>query len=107
MPHFRKKPVVIDAFQWTGDFDALEAWLDSMGYQADGEDGQPQPNFYEDHNAQGKSFLVIPGLEDGPDSQFIHAADEGDWIIRGVKGEFYPCKPDAFAASYESAEVLI
>ena len=31
-------------------------------------------------------------------------ADPGDWIIRGVKGEFYPCKPDIFAATYEPAE---
>lgn len=30
-------------------------------------------------------------------------ADYGDWIIRGVKGEFYPCKPDIFAATYEAA----
>lgn len=31
-------------------------------------------------------------------------ADVGDWIIRGVKGEFYPCKPDIFEATYEPAE---
>ena len=32
-----------------------------------------------------------------------HTALPGDWIIRGVKGEFYPCKPDIFAATYEPA----
>jgi hypothetical protein len=31
-------------------------------------------------------------------------ADEGDWIIKGIKGELYPCKPDIFAATYEVAE---
>ena len=42
------------------------------------------------------SFLV--GTLEGP-----HTASVGDWIIRGVKGEFYPCKPDIFAATYEAA----
>lgn len=35
----------------------------------------------------------------------IHTASAGDWIIKGIKGEFYPCKPDIFAATYEPAEV--
>jgi hypothetical protein len=42
--------------------------------------------------------LVIPTLEGE------HLASPGDWIIRGVAGEFYPCKPDIFAATYEAAE---
>ena len=33
-----------------------------------------------------------------------HLASQGDWIIRGVKGELYPCKPEIFAATYEPAE---
>ena len=33
-----------------------------------------------------------------------HRADIGDWIIRGVKGEFYPCKPEIFALTYEAVE---
>jgi hypothetical protein len=41
--------------------------------------------------------LVIPTLEGSM------CADIGDWIIRGVKGEFYPCKPDIFAATYDPA----
>lgn len=40
-------------------------------------------------------FLLIETLEG------THRANPGDWIIRGVKGEFYPCKPDIFAATYE------
>ena len=39
--------------------------------------------------------LIISTLEG------LHWADPGDWIIRGVQGEFYPCKPDIFAATYE------
>src|SRR5690606_15607270 len=42
--------------------------------------------------------LIISTLEG------LHWADLGDWIIRGVQGEFYPCKPDIFAAIYEPAE---
>ena len=41
--------------------------------------------------------LIISTLEG------LHWADPGDWIIRGVQGEFYPCKPDIFAATYEPA----
>ena len=42
-----------------------------------------------------KPGLVIPTLEGD------HLAEPGDWIIKGVKGEFYPCKPDIFAATYD------
>jgi hypothetical protein len=45
--------------------------------------------------------MVIPTLEGD------HIASHGDWIIKGVKGEFYPCKPDIFAELYEPAEVFV
>ena len=97
---FRKKPVVIDAFQWTGDFDALDMWLNDLGYSEDGDDGKPNgpDGIYEDHNPAGEPLLVIPTLEGDM------TALKNDWIIRGVKGEFYPCKPDIFEATYESVE---
>ncbi|XAI95119.1 hypothetical protein [Microcystis phage Mwe-JY13] len=44
----------------------------------------------------------IVTLEDGSDGRAVHVAQAGDWIIKGVKGEFYPCKPDIFAATYEA-----
>lgn len=79
MPKFRKKPVVIDAVQYTGvNFDELEKFV---GGDAEFRNGE----------------LVIATLE-GP----LHASPN-DWIIRGVKGEFYPCKPDIFEATYEPA----
>ena len=50
-------------------------------------------------------------LRDDTDGKFkittlegVHTANIGDWIIRGVKGEFYPCKPDIFTATYEPVE---
>lgn len=89
---YRKKPVVIEAFQWLGDFDALEAWFSALGYE---EDEGPQMQ------QEGRD-LYIHELEDGPLSQVKHYASHGDWIIRGVQGEFYACKPDIFEATYEA-----
>jgi hypothetical protein len=78
---FRKKPVVIEAVQWAGDN------LSEI------------QKFY-----KPESFLVgdqiwINTLEG------TMKADVGDWIIKGIKGEFYPCKPYIFALTYEPAEV--
>lgn len=76
---FRKKPVVIEAIQWTG--------------QNEGE----LANFMRQPAVSQGKGLLIDTLEGEM------RADPGDWIIRGVKGEFYPCKPDIFAATYEPA----
>lgn len=80
MPKFRKKPVVIEAVQWRGDNLSEIAALGGVT-----EFGQ---EFLDD-------ALMIKTLEGEM------RADEGDWIIRGVKGELYPCKPDIFGATYE------
>jgi hypothetical protein len=77
---YRKKPVVIEAIQFTGlNFNEIEAFVG-------GDYGK---------NAKGES--VIATLE-GP-----LRISTNDWIIKGVKGEFYPCKPDIFKATYEPA----
>lgn len=78
---FRKKPVVIEAWR-VGSFDPAPEWLTAS------------PNVYGPHN----SYLEIKTLEG------TMRADHGDWVIRGVKGEIYPCKPDIFAATYEPVE---
>lgn len=93
MPKFRKKPVEIEAFQWTGENTRdLLLWVDpKLGPAEMPKDWwlkQPSP---------GKFFLVIPTLEGD------HEAGVGDWIIRGVAGEYYPCRPAIFAATYEPA----
>jgi hypothetical protein len=116
MPQFRKKPVVIEAINWNGhtlgltnkpvDLDPskvtdpnvkldLPSWmpkcLDPLPTEAltraSVEPGQIRR--YED-------FLHIGTLEG------VMAAAPGDWIIRGVKGEIYPCKPDIFEATYDA-----
>jgi len=84
-PLFRKKPVVIEAIRLPAaeDFDVNEfqRWADRVGFRhwASGRDGT----------------LEIETLEG------TMTAQPGDWIIRWVKGEFYPCKPDIFATTYE------
>jgi len=76
---FRKRPVVIEAVQWTGsNCSEVDAFL------GDGDECEP-----------GRP-LVIETLEGDMTAQVE------DWIIRGVKGELYPCKPDIFAATYEA-----
>ncbi len=86
---YRKLPVTIEAFQWTGDADQTEdpQWFTSaLGMQVEIlNKGTPQLQ------------LQISTLE-GP-----MTAIHGDWIIKGVKGELYPCKPDIFEMTYEPA----
>jgi hypothetical protein len=85
---YRKKPVEVEAMQFTEDAAArLVDWSGATPFPA-GIDW-----------ATGESvegYLVIQTLE-GP-----IRASLGDWIIRGIKGEFYPCKPDIFEATYEA-----
>ena len=86
---YRKKPVVIDAIQWNGKnhremFDFLTNYdMSTLG-----------ENFYIDHD-KIEGGLIIKTLEGE------HLASIGDYIIKGVKGEFYPCKPDIFEQTYE------
>lgn len=85
---FRKKPVVIEAFQLpaAGDNDTepFLAWAEKVGF--------------ENWNSARDEGLDIETFEG------VMRADPGDWVIKGVKGEFYPCKPDIFAATYEPAD---
>lgn len=83
LSRFRKKPVVIDAVQFRpGEND------DEMVAHLEGCTGW---NMTDDG-------IVIPTLEGD------HLAKPGDWIIKGVAGEFYPCKPEIFDATYEPVE---
>jgi len=83
MAKYRKKPVVIEAIQWDGqNKDEIQAFFQKspIGYYI--EDG----------------CLLISTLEG------IMKASKGDYIIKGVHGEFYPCKPDIFEETYEEIE---
>lgn len=80
MPQFKKKPVVIYAVQWTG-----KNVAEIISFT----DGHILGTISID-----QCFLV--GTLEGQ-----HIASVGDWIIKGVAGEFYPCKPDIFQRTYE------
>jgi hypothetical protein len=89
---FRKRPVVIDAFPWSGsNHDSMQAWLASLPDRA--EDSEPCTVTVD----PASSVLAVHTIEG------VMTASPGDWIIRGVKGELYPCKPDIFTATYEDA----
>lgn len=77
----RKRPVEVDAYQYTGDnADRIVAWVGPDAYTTlDGE-------------------LIIGTLEGD------HKAAPGDWVLRGVEGEHYPCKPSIFAATYDQVD---
>lgn len=83
---YMKKPVVVDAYQLPAagqDLpESFQQWCERVGF-TEFESGRDET-------------LVIPTLEGDMTAQ------PGDWIIRGVRGEFYPCKPDIFAATYEA-----
>lgn len=95
--NFRKKPVVIEAFQMTegrrGDNIDWPNWLNVAWNKNHDEPGAVFPKNYPD--SDGTDELCIFTLEG------VHLVQFGDWIIRGVKGELYPCKPDIFEATYE------
>ena len=96
---YRKKPVVIEAFQMTkerrADNQDWPMWM-HQAWQKDFHDNGSL-SCVEYPNSDGTDELQIRTLEG------VHRVSWGDWIIQGVKGELYPCKPDIFEATYEAA----
>lgn len=97
---FRKKPVEIEAMLLdgsNGDMHAVYQWIeentDGSFDPIEAENVRPPASGVSIDPADG--CLLIATLEG------VMKAQRGDWIIRGVKGEFYPCKPDIFAATYD------
>ncbi len=88
---YRKKPVVIEAIQFTAAAAAKDTFEVPVGWG--GVHIFPVRQTAADDPP--RRFLLIETLEG------TMRADVGDWIICGVHGEFYPCKPDIFAATYE------
>ena len=95
MAKYRKKPVVIEAVRWTGK-NPREMW-DFLTGKPDERMTASGDNFYIDHS-KVKGRLIIKTLEGE------HMASIGDYIIKGVNGEFYPCKPDIFEKTYEAVD---
>jgi len=85
MAKYRKKPVVIEAIQFTED--APDRAFNFI-----------RRNCAHSRDTDGNKEIKIQTLEG------VMTAKIGDWIIKGVQGEFYPCKPDIFDATYEKVE---
>ena len=102
MARFRKKPVVIDAVLWDGT-NVLEVY--SFMHGAPSLDSSTARERWDDFSGHHyRKDWPVKTLEDGPNGEAKHIASVGDWIIKGVKGEFYPCKPDIFEATYEACD---
>ena len=105
MPKFRKKPVVVEAEQWFQNGDHPEDYSLRMRPAVDEAEGLVV-RYYRLPNDSGERLCAhcklkmhihgwIDTLESG------HVVCPGDWIITGVQGERYPCKPDVFEQTYE------
>lgn len=92
MAKFRKKPVVIEAAQYRGgnSYMHFPPWLSEAV-------GAGTIRFYPADN-HCVEYLTIATLEG------VMEADPEDWIIKGIAGEIYPCKPDIFAATYDPVD---
>lgn len=90
MSLYRKKPVVIEARRTGEGYDedcAIVGWVGDDGFLSDSVEGDVDGALFYIHTLEG-SMAVMPG----------------DWVIKGVAGEFYPHKPDIFALAYERVE---
>jgi hypothetical protein len=90
---YRKKPVEIEALQFEYSETGIEKLKEFCG-SALGET-------FKNRHPNAKGEAEIGTLEDGVHLTVKHIATEGDFIIKGVQGEFYPCKPDIFWQTYE------
>lgn len=98
MSKFRKRPVVIEATQWfafcgRGDHPAVQKYLDTP------EGVMPWSTHMA--NSWGNRAEVFPGIKT---MEGVMRVTPGDWVITGVKGEHYACKPDIFELTYEAVE---
>ena len=82
MAKYRKRPIEVEAIRWMG-YESIDAMCEFMGIK---------------YLTWMRGELVVKTLEG------TMLASPGDWIIKGVKGEFYPCKPDIFEMTYERVE---
>ena len=92
---YKKKPVIIDAIEFEYSNEGIERLKEFCGSALGRTSKQRHPD--------AKGEAEIGTLEDGVHLTVKHIATEGDFIIRGVQGEYYACKPDIFWQTYERA----
>jgi len=96
---FRKKPVIIDAIKFTGEKSNVKEILEFMGQKVDTSCCDLASQRFDEYCDEiKKNGIVIHTLEGDM------TANLGDYIIKGVNGEFYPCKPDIFEKTYDKVE---
>lgn len=115
MSQFRKKPVVIEASQWFKNGDHPQDDCDMFDYPDEAGNIYQRPGegkvvrYFRRPDTPGESKCKLCGLT-MHDHGWIDTLEGGhivcpaDWVITGVKGETYPCKPDIFAATYDAVE---
>lgn len=92
MAKYRKKPIVIDAIRFTGNYEKIFKWISQW---------EPEDNghgMWESNDGLPEKGLIIDTLEGEL------RVDKGDFIIRGIAGELYPCKPNIFRRTYEKCK---
>lgn len=103
---FRKKPVEVEAMRYDG-----PAWVTVPGYEYP----RQHPEFEQLRRFVGSKFTApqVGSLTHGGRPQYGPAiitregtmrVSPGDWVVKGTRGEFYPCKPDAFADTFEAVD---
>lgn len=85
MSFYRKKPVVVEAMRFQKPYKAVSAWCSDL-------------KLARAMTSTSVAFGLVHTREG------TMRVDIGDWIIKGVEGEFYPCKPSIFAATYEEVK---
>lgn len=97
MPKFRKKPVVIDAIRWDGTnlVDVIQFTDGRLPTTNGAHAGMAWEEYTDLVQRSGLKIFTLEGAMD---------ASVGDWIIRGVNGEHYPCKPDIFEKTYDPVQ---
>lgn len=84
MAKYRKKPVIVEAIQWTGkNTSAVRRFC---------------PGMIKVYDGRKIAYLLLPALGCGHGRQVIN---KNNWIVKDAKGKFYPCKPDIFKQTYE------
>lgn len=96
MAKYRKKPVVVEAFCWTGDMVKIDdpVWIIEALKKPWGKSGSARFVYDSEKN----TYIEIFTLEG------VHEANQGDYIVQGTHGELYPCKPNIFEDTYEELE---
>lgn len=96
MSRYRKKPIEVEAWLLTKEnIKEMYELINQVKIDSS------NPAWEDEINKCMEIGLTIPTLEDGIDKRAKHVANIGDYIIKGIQGELYPCKPDIFEATYE------